>query len=280
MPAEYALSDAEFDKIRKLVYDEVGISLGEHKRALVQSRFRKWLIEFGLQRYDELHEKIVSDKSGQMVTLLVNAITTNVTSFFREESQWFYLQEHIGELFDNTKKRIRIWSAACSSGQEPYSIILFLKEHLPNFSQWDIKILATDISEEILRKAMDGLYTEKELENMPRHMLLSNFDKLKQPDGSVQYRVKQNLKEYVVFRQFNLVTGNFSIFKSPFDLIFCRNVMIYFDRPTQNTLLKRFAMLMKPESKLFIGHSESVQLKDGTYRLVAPSIYQLAQEKK
>ncbi len=276
MQAQYTLSDDEFNKLRELVYREVGISLGEHKRALVQSRLRKWLIEFGLQRYDELYEKIVSDKSGQMLTLLVNAITTNVTSFFREESQWFYLQEHIDELFDTANKRIRIWSAACSSGQEPYSIIMFLKEHLSDFSKWDIKILATDISEEILRKAMDGVYSQKELENMPRHMLLTNFDKIKQRDGSVQYRVKPILKEYVTFRQFNLVTGNFSIFKNTFDLIFCRNVMIYFDRPTQNRLLKNFSVLMKPESKLFIGHSESVQLKDGTYRLVVPSIYKLA----
>ncbi len=136
MSQEHTLSIDEFGMFQKLIYDEIGISLASHKRTLVQSRLRKWMSEFKLNSYEELYEKISGDRSGQMLMLLVNAITTNVTSFFREENQWIYLQENIRELFDEPNKRIRIWSAACSSGQEAYSIIIFLKEHLTNFHQW------------------------------------------------------------------------------------------------------------------------------------------------
>jgi chemotaxis protein methyltransferase CheR len=272
---EHILSISEFKMFQQLIYDEIGISLAEHKRTLVQSRLRKWLNEFNLNSYEELYEKIANDKSSQMLMLLVNAITTNVTSFFREENQWIYLQENIKELIDVQNKRIRIWSAACSSGQEPYSIIIFLKEHLTNFHQWDIKILATDISEDILKKAMKGTYTQKDIENMPRHMILKYFTIFKNSNGVKSFVIKDELKEYIVFRSFNLVTGNFTMFKNKFDLIFCRNVMIYFDRPTQNQLLDQYSKLLKEKSRLFIGHSESIHNKNGKYKLSAPSIYKL-----
>ncbi|QOY53362.1 CheR family methyltransferase [Candidatus Sulfurimonas baltica] len=266
---------SEFKMFQKLIYNDVGISLADHKRTLVQSRLRKWIREFGLSSYEELYEKIASDKSGQMLMLLVNAITTNVTSFFREENQWIYMQEHLNEMFDVKNRRIRIWSAACSSGQEPYSIIIFLKEHLKNFDEWDIKILATDISEEILKKAINGVYTKKDVENMPKNILLKHFNSIKDSNGISTFVVKDEIKKYIIFRVFNLVTGDFSMFKNYFNIVFCRNVMIYFDRPTQNQLLEQFAKLLNKKSLLFIGHSESIHKKDYTYKLVAPSIYKL-----
>ncbi|WP_294966560.1 protein-glutamate O-methyltransferase CheR [Sulfurimonas sp.] len=273
MSLEHTLSISEFKMFQKLIYEEIGISLAEHKRTLVQSRLRKWLNEFNLNSYEELYEKIANDSSSQMLMLLVNAITTNVTSFFREENQWIYLQNNIKELFDEPNKTIRIWSAACSSGQEPYSIIMFLKEHLSNFHQWDIKILATDISEDILKKAIKGIYTQKDIENMPKHVVLKYFDIFKNSNGSKNFVIKDELKQYIVFRSFNLVTGNFLMFKNKFNLILCRNVMIYFDRPTQNQLLEEFAKLLKENSRLFIGHSESIHTKNSKYKLAAPSIY-------
>ncbi|WP_415251154.1 CheR family methyltransferase [Sulfurimonas sp.] len=276
MSQEHILSIAEFRMFQKLIYDEIGISLAEHKRTLVQSRLRKWLNEFELNSYKELYEKICNDKSSHMLMLLVNAITTNVTSFFREENQWIYLQENIQELFDIPNKRIRIWSAACSSGQEPYSIIIFLKEHLSNFHQWDVKILATDISEDILVKAMKGIYTQRDIENMPKNIILKYFNIFKNSDGVQSFVIKDELKEHIIFRSFNLVTGNFSMFKNKFDLIFCRNVMIYFDRPTQNQLLEQYSKLLKEKSRLFIGHSESIHNKNAKYKLSAPSIYKLS----
>lgn len=275
MSAEKDLSTSEFKMFQELIYNEIGISLADHKRTLVKSRLRKWLNEFKLNNYEELYEKIADDRSGQMLMLLVNAITTNVTSFFREDNQWIYLQEHISEIFDIKNKRIRIWSAACSSGQEPYSIIMFLKEHLKDFNKWDIKILATDISEEILSKAAEGRYLKKDVENMPRNMLLKYFNGEKDDRGNQLFTIKDDLKKFITFRAFNLVTGNFSIFKNSFDMIFCRNVMIYFDRPTQNQLLSNFAKLLSKDSRLFIGHSESIQRRDNIYKLVAPSIYKI-----
>lgn len=275
MSTEKTLLTEEFEMFKQMIYDEIGISLADHKRTLVQSRLRKWLGEFRLNNYKELYEKIANDNSGQMLILLINAITTNVTSFFREENQWIYLQEHLQELIDIKNKRIRIWSAACSSGQEPYTIIMFLKEHLPNFHQWDVKILATDISEDILEKAIKGIYTHKEVTGMPRNMLVKYFNTIEDKRGEEQFIVKDAIKEYITFRAFNLVTGNFSMFRNKFDFIFCRNVMIYFDKPTQNKLLDNYSKILHKNSRLLIGHSESIQQKDDTYKMVIPSIYKL-----
>ncbi len=273
MTQDKELSVEEFGMFQKLVYDEVGISLADHKRTLVQSRLRKWLKEFSLDSYKDLYIKIKNDTSGQMLILLINAITTNVTSFFREENQWIYLQEHIQEVFDAKKKRIRIWSAACSSGQEPYTIIMFLREHIPDFDKWDVKILATDISEDILSKAIKGVYSQKEIEGMPHNMLAKYFNSTKDEKGNEVFVVKDALKKDIKFRIFNLVTGDFSMFKNCFDAIFCRNVMIYFDRPTQSTLLDKFSKLLDTNSRLFIGHSESIHKKEDIYKMVQPSIY-------
>ena len=174
MKIDESLSVEEFRLFQQLIYDEIGISLADHKRTLVQSRLRKWLKEFKLNNYHELFTKIKNDKSGQMLILLINAITTNVTSFFREENQWIYLKEYVKDVFNSKSKKIRIWSAACSSGQEPYTIIIFLKENIPDFEKWDVKILATDISEDILSKAIKGVYTKKEVEGSIKNMWQSD----------------------------------------------------------------------------------------------------------
>lgn len=275
MNHEKTLTTREFKKFRQLIYEKVGIALADSKRTLVQSRLRKWLVKFNLPSYEMLYKKIADDTSEQMLILLVNAITTNVTSFFREENQWIYLQENMKELFDYEKKRIRIWSAACSSGQEPYSIIMFLHEHLDNFDEWDIKILATDISEEILQKAQKGVYSEQDIANMPRNLVLKNFTKEKNHKGVIEYAIREELKQYIIFRSFNLVTGNFTLFHNKFDMIFCRNVMIYFDNETRGALFEHFARLLHEKSRLFIGHSESIQKNNNIFRVVVPSIYRL-----
>jgi len=275
MREEQTLSLTEFKIFQKLIYEEIGISLGDHKRTLVQSRLRKWLKEFQLRSYKALYTKIKEDKSGEMLNILVDAITTNVTSFFREKSQWIYLREHLLECIDKQKKYLRIWSSACSSGQEPYSIIMFLKEYLPDFEEWDIKILATDISEDILLKAQRGVYYSEDIESMPKTMIMKNFNGKRESDGSRSFVIKDELKEYIIFRSFNLVTGNFQIFQNQFDMIFCRNVMIYFDKITQDRLFDNFANLLKDDALLFIGHSESINNKDKRYKLLTSSIYKL-----
>jgi chemotaxis protein methyltransferase CheR len=268
------LSVKTFKRYQQLIYTEVGISLADHKKTLVQSRLRKWLAQYGLSTYEELYEKIENDESDQMLMMLVNAITTNVTSFFREESQWLYLKSNLLNIVDAKTKKIRIWSAACSSGQEPYTIMIFLKDNLKDFQNWDIKILATDISQEILQKAIKGEYLHKDVETLPKSMTKKHFIESINERGLKTYTIKKEIKDHVVFRTFNLVTGDFSIFKNKFDMIFCRNVMIYFDKVTQNALLTNYARLLDKHSRLFIGHSESIQNND-IYKMIKPSIYQL-----
>lgn len=272
---EREITNDEFKKFRELIYSETGIFLAEHKKTLVQSRLRKWLKQYNLQDYHQLYAKIQEDKTGEMITTLFNSITTNVTSFFREANQWVYLKQNLSEILKSNNRKIRIWSAACSSGQEPYSILIFLKENLVDFASWDIKILATDISQNMLSKAIEGEYSEKDVEGLSRNILLKYFGRIKRADGSVMYKIDDELKRYVTFRVFNLVRGNFSVFQNKFDLIFCRNVMIYFDRETQNQLLQNFSKLLKGNSRIFIGHSESIHQREGVYQLVAPSIYKL-----
>jgi len=257
-----------FHKFQKLIYEEIGVHLSEHKISLVQTRLRKWLIKFHLDSYEELYQKIKADKSEQMLILLANAITTNVTSFFREDSQWEYLLENLNTILPS--KKIRIWSNACSSGEEPYSIIIFLKEHLVNFESYDIKILATDISHEILLKAQEGVFQEEKMANLPKKMLQNYFIK-----DANSYIIKNELKKYITFRSFNLVKGNYKIFTNYFDIIYCRNVMIYFDKKTQEQLLLNFTKLLKKNSRLFVGHSESIQNTNLPYQLVLPSVYKL-----
>lgn len=269
------LTDKTFKKYQSLIYNELGISLHEHKKTLVQSRLRKWLIEFGIQTYEELYEKIINDDSGQMLVMLINAITTNVTSFFREERQWIYLQKNLHSIIDTKGKKIRIWSAACSSGQEPYTIMIFLKENLNDFQHWDIKILATDISEEILAKAIKGQYSQKALEGLSKYMLQKYFIQSYNEKREKIYTIIDELKQYITFRVFNLVTGDFSMFKNKFNMIFCRNVMIYFDRSTQDILLGNYAKLLEKNSRLFIGHSESIHNKNDKYKMEVPSIYKI-----
>ncbi len=274
MSQQAELSVKTFKRYQQLIYTEVGISLADHKKTLVQSRLRKWLAQYGLSTYEELYEKIENDQSDQMLMMLVNAITTNVTSFFREESQWLYLKSNLLNIVDAKTKKIRIWSAACSSGQEPYTIMIFLKDNLKDFQNWDIKILATDISQEILQKAIKGEYLHKDVETLPKSMTKKHFIESINERGLKTYTIKKEIKDHVVFRTFNLVTGDFSIFKNKFDMIFCRNVMIYFDKVTQNALLTNYARLLDKHSRLFIGHSESIQNND-IYKMIKPSIYQL-----
>lgn len=273
--SEAELSVAEFNRFRELIYKEFGISLSDQKRTLVKARLRKWLHEFNLGSYDELYTRLTGRNNHEELILLANAITTNVTSFFREEKQWIYLREHLQSHIDHETKKIRIWSSACSSGQEPYTILIFLIEHLTNFKSWDVKILATDLSEDILVKAMEGLYTQKELEGMPRPMLAQYFDAV-EVSNKPMYQIKEALKKYVVFRQFNLITGNYSMFNPNFDFIFCRNVMIYFDKPTQLVLVDKLLGLLRPKGLFFIGHSESLgdNHKKHQIKLVSPAVYQ------
>lgn len=273
----YEISKAEFEALSTLVYQEVGIHLAEHKMMLVRSRLSKRLRTLGLKNFREYLAYLKEESSGEEMIMLINEISTNVTSFFREPSQWDFLEKEVVKYEANKKKELRIWSAACSSGQEPYTIAIFLLSLLKNPKEWDIKILATDISENILKKAIEGRYTANEIGALPKNMLLKFFDKksVATKHGSeVVYDIKEFVKSMITFRSFNLVYGSYTKIPPKFDMIFCRNVMIYFDKETKEGVVKNLSSKIVADGYFFIGHSESlVTMRDGVLKLVQPSIY-------
>ena len=275
----YDISKQEFELIAKFVYDQVGIHLSEQKINLVKGRLSKRLRYFDFTTFTEYYEYLVNDESGEELLMLTNEISTNVTSFFREPSQWEYLEKELKNIENNSKdKKIRIWSAACSSGQEPYTIAMFLLNNLKNPALWDIKILATDISEEILLKAAKAVYSEDDVKGLPKNMVIKYFDKIKKEikgQSIFEYKIKENIKSMITFRKFNLVHSSYKIIKDEtFDLIFCRNAMIYFDAITKKNVVLNLISKIKKNGHFLIGHSESlVSMNKNDIKLQAPSIY-------
>lgn len=267
------MTKREFDDFRKLIYERLGISLSDQKVSLLQSRLGKLVKSKGMNGYRELCEYFHDHNGTQADNELEDAITTNVTSFFRESQQWVYFKEYLQTHIANKKDRkLRIWSAACSSGEEPYSIAIFLQENLKDFDSWDIKILATDISDDILRRAMKGRYEEKEMEGLPKHIIHKHFTPTVEI-GTKAYTINLKSKNMITFRKFNLVYGDYRIFSNPIDIIFCRNVMIYFDKAVQTQINMHLSALLPEEGVLFLGHSESIPPTLRDLKLIQSSIY-------
>ncbi|GHV06736.1 chemotaxis protein methyltransferase [Campylobacterota bacterium] len=270
----HTISQQEFKLFQDYVYKNVGISLADHKITLVQGRLSKRLRQLGLDSYKQYFDYMINDTTGEEEFQLISAISTNVTQFFRESSQWDYLSESLPAILATKKdKTLRIWSAACSSGEEPYTIAMFLHSHIHDFSQWQIKILATDISKRVLTKAQSGIYEEKDIQGVPKHMIASYFETRKSGDGK-SYQVVQMLRDLITFRMFNLVYDSFVGFGHQFDIIFCRNVMIYFDPETQQKLISNYHKILVEDGILFVGHSESLTRNKDEFKLLRPSIYQ------
>ena len=269
---EIELKPEEFMLLRNYIYQNVGISLSDQKSTLIKGRLNKRLNQLNIKSFRAYYDYLISDQSGDELTFFVSAISTNVTSFFRESAQWKWLESYLPQMIAQKKeKKIRIWSAGCSSGEEPYTILMFLQNHLPDFESWDIKILATDISSKVLAHAIAGQYDAKTLEQLPREIVAKSFERLHVSD-QVKYKVRPHLKEKVLFRLYNLITDPF-FFKNRFDMIFCRNVMIYFDDPSRQELVGRFAQLLPKGSPLLLGSSESLTTHKDILKLVGSSIY-------
>lgn len=271
--AEFELKRDEFTLFQKYIYKKVGISLSDQKSSLIKGRLNKRLQQLELDSFRAYYDFLVSDESGEELSFFVSAISTNVTSFFRESAQWVWLESYLPSLVASKReKKIRIWSAGCSSGEEPYTILMFLQYHLRDFEKWDIKILATDISHKVLTHAMAGNYDAKNVEMLPKEVMLKSFEKIG-IDNQVRYQIYPHLREKVLFRTYNLVTDPF-FFKNTFDMIFCRNVMIYFDDTTRHDLIGRFTTLLPKGAPLLLGSSESLTSHRDTLKLLGSSIYQ------
>ena len=270
--AGFALSDAQFKRISVMVKDMCGINLIESKKQLVKARLNSRLRELNMQGFDAYLSYLKNDRSGSELVSMLDAISTNLTNFFREPMHFDYLREvMIPRAVARKGKRFRVWSAGCSSGEEPYTIAITLMEHLPAAQTWDAKILATDLSTEILERASHGIYEQERFKGMPKMLISKYFNKVNH-DKETAYQVKDFLRKMVTVGRLNLM-GNWPM-KGPFDVIFCRNVMIYFDKPTQERLINRYANLLGPKGTLFIGHSESLTGTTHDLQYVKPTVYE------
>jgi chemotaxis protein methyltransferase CheR len=266
------LGDAEFEFIRLVIAENAGIVLGPNKRQLVQGRLARRLRELHLPSYEAYCDHVRASGPEELVGL-INALTTNVTSFFRENHHFEALASYmLPEAFQRNRqsRRIRIWSAGCSSGEEPYCIAMTAREVMPPGQKWDLKVLATDIDSDMVATAGRGVYPLDRLTSVSEERLRRHFRKgVGEHAGSA--RVQPELAQMVSFRTLNLMHP--WPMSGSFDIVFCRNVMIYFDQPTRERLVARFAELLAPGGYLCLGHSESIHNTGGPFRLVGKTIY-------
>ncbi len=262
------LSEAQFEKISRVVYRLCGINLRHGKEELVKARLTKRLRALKLGSFEEYMKYLERDRSGQELAIMIDTLTTNKTSFFRESQHFEYLRQRV--LPGLTSDRIRFWSAGCSSGEEPFSLAIVLREALPEVDQRDVRILATDISEDMLETARAAVYEEEKLGDVPAQLLQKYFTRVSHKPVR-KYRVKDEVRGLVRLAKLNLIES--WPIRGPFDAIFCRNVMIYFDQPTRERLVQRFWELLRPGGHLFVGHSESLRASQHQFAYVQPAVY-------
>lgn len=264
------IKENEFHNFVEYVKNNYGINLIE-KRTLIETRLQNILLENGFRNFSEYYDYILYDNEGEAVIDLVNKLTTNYTYFLRERDHFDYLKNHVLPHIEETSmdKDIRIWCAGCATGEEPYTLAMLVNDYLGSQKIfWDTSILATDISINALSTAKEGIYTNKAIEVLPAAWQYNHFDKIDN-EKSV---VKNELKQQIIFRSFNLTNEIFP-FKKKFHAIFCRNVMIYFDKETKVDLVNKFYEFTEPKGYLFIGHSESINQDGMRYKHMAPSVY-------
>jgi chemotaxis protein methyltransferase CheR len=266
----YSITSDEYQRLCALIYQESGIALGGQKEAMLVGRLSKRLRDLGLATFTEYYEKVREDQTREEFTRLLDLISTNKTDFFREPKHFDFLREQVLPELAQVK-RVRIWSSACSTGEEPYTIAMTLYDCIQAPDQWDMKILASDLSTRVLATAASGTYDEEQLQKVPSDVVKRHFLKGR-GEHSGLLKVKPHLADMIQFRRLNLMDDRFPI-KSPLDVVFCRNVMIYFDHATQETLVNKFYRYLKPGGYLFIGHSESLQWVTHPFKSIVPTIY-------
>jgi chemotaxis protein methyltransferase CheR len=268
---EFAFGEEDFQALRVLVKSITGIHLSDQKRELVYGRLTRRLRALQLRSFAEYRERLQRDT--QELAELCNAITTNLTSFFREPHHFQYLHDHVlAPLIAGRRSepRLRIWSAGCSTGEEPYSIAMTVLEALPDPGRWDVRILATDLDSEVLQRARRGVYPAERTANLSAERLQRFFTERQEAGGSSR-QIKPEVAGLVTFKQLNLIHA--LPMKGPLDAIFCRNVVIYFDKDTQRELFARIARLQRPGDLLFLGHSESLFKVCDDYGLIGKTIH-------
>jgi chemotaxis protein methyltransferase CheR len=263
---------AAIEYIIDLVYQRSRVRLHQGKEALIRARLGKRLRHFGFSTLSQYCQYLRTDANVDELVRVIDALTTNFTNFFREADHFqFLVGAALPELLAHRRKPFHLWSAACATGEEAYTIAFYLAEHYSPASGWDWQVTASDISTKALQEARLGIYAEDRIGTVPTEWLRKYFQK-----GAGKwlghYRVKPEIAERITFQQINLV-GQYSLAR-PCEVIFCRNVMIYFDRPTQEQLISRLCRFLAPKGFLLIGHSESLNGLNLPLRCLRPSIYQ------
>ena len=278
---EFALSDREFNRVKARVYQEAGISLSDAKRTLVVSRLGKLVRALRLSSFDAYLDYLERQGTPDDAQEFINALTTNLTRFWREDHHFEHLEGYVRQLMAqrprmgaNGRPKLRIWSAGCSTGQEPYTIALSLISAFPELKRWDFRILATDIDTNVVAKAAAGVYPEAELNGLSRERA-ALFDRA----GAGQVQIPMAVRELIAFKPLNLMHNPWPM-KGPFDAVFCRNVAIYFDKKTQGELFGRLGSILVPDGFLYIGHSENLGAGGANFRLVGKTIYQARAQQK
>lgn len=265
------INSSEFNRLRSFIHSQLGINLTEEKRSLVVGRLQNELVRQHADSFTQYMNLLFEDKTGGMLSMLINKITTNHTYFMREAEHFTYLKETLLPELHGTlrEKDLRIWCAGCSTGEEPYTLAMLVHDFFQyDKLGWDTRILATDISTRVLELAQKAEYAPDQVAPLPQHWKSCYFRK----SGGGDFTVTEEIKREVLFRKFNLMEPHYP-FRRRFHIIFCRNVMIYFDTATKTELIRKLYQALEPGGYLFIGHAESINRSASPFRYVMPAVY-------
>lgn len=262
---EFVFTDEDFDRIRRFIHQRAGIALNPSKKDMVYGRLVRRIRALQLPSFTAYLERLFSERGSEELEHFVNALTTNLTYFFREEHHFPILDEHLRAL----SGEVSIWCCAASTGEEPYSLAMVAQEVANAGARQTVSIVATDLDTHVLRVGAEGIYGAEAINKLAPDMASRYFDRL----DDQRWRARSVLRQMIRFQPLNLVEPQWPV-RGPFDAIFCRNVMIYFDRDTQLAVLRRFAPLLKPNGLLFVGHSENFYHATDLFRLRGKTVYE------
>lgn len=264
------LSDDQFQQVRDLAYKLAGINLSAGKEGLVKARLLKRMRALHIHSFDEYLDMVGESEHQDELWSMIDVLTTNKTSFFRESRHFDFVRDRIVPAARMSGQPLRIWCAGCSSGEEPYTLAIVIREAWPETTSEQVRILATDISMRMLDLARDGVYSQENLADLPTDLRQRHFAAVN-CKGRICWQVKPETRRLVQFARLNLMDD--WPMRGLFDAVFCRNVMIYFDKPTQQHLISRFGAVIRPGGHLFVGHSESLSTWSHEFRYVQPAVY-------
>ena len=269
------LSDTDFSRLSQYIYSNYGIKMPDSKRQMLQARLQKRLRANELTSFEDYCDLLFAGESnGQELIHMIDVVSTNKTDFFREPNHFEFLKTvALGSLTRSSTSPLKVWSAGCSSGEEPYTIAMVINEFLGAGSAFDFSILGTDISTSILRKAVNAIYTEERVSGIPLEVKKKYF--LRSKDSEKQLvRIVPKVRSKVKFQRLNFMDSDYPSVPMDFDIVFCRNVLIYFDKPTQERVINRLCAHLKPGGYFFLGHSESIMDMKVPLKQIKPTIYQ------